>query len=212
MPDDLTKAGRPTPRSAFAEVAPDGLFERPGVIRLRDPGHRPKTLLRVRLTPAWSAAAESVLGVAPPDQPGTPARSPVANVLWLGPDEWLVLGIGPASRSCIGLGSLAPALLRAGLAAAEVGDGLPDLELSGPRAREILAGGAALDLHPTAFPAGRATRTRLGRIGVLLQRAEDSGNGPVFRLHVERPWAGHLWSWLADAALDHPSNDESFPR
>ncbi|QCO06256.1 sarcosine oxidase subunit gamma [Azospirillum argentinense] len=208
MPDNLTKAERPTPRSAFAEVAPEGFFERPGVVRLRDPGHRPKTLLRGRITAAWSTAAAGVLGVAPPEQPGTPARSPIADVLWLGPDEWLVLG----SRSGIGPGSLAPALLRAGLAAAEVGDGLPDLELSGPRARDVLAGGTALDLHPSAFPAGWATRTRLGRIGVLLQRVEDGGDGPVFRLHVERPWAGHLWSWLADAALDHPSNDESFPR
>ncbi|CAO3456337.1 Sarcosine oxidase gamma subunit [Azospirillum argentinense] len=204
MPDDLTKAGRPTPRSAFAEVAPGGLFERPGVIRLHDPGHRPKTLLRGRFTPEWLATAAGLLGIVPPEQPGAAARSPVAELLWLGPDEWLVLGSGP--------GSLAPALLRAGLAAAEVGDGLPDLELSGPRAREVLAGGTALDLHPAAFPAGRATRTRLGRIGVLLQRAEDGADGPVFRLHVERPWAGYLWSWLADAALDHPSNDESFPR
>ncbi|QCN99604.1 sarcosine oxidase subunit gamma (plasmid) [Azospirillum argentinense] len=208
MPDNLTKAERPTPRSAFAEVAPEGFFERPGVVRLRDPGHRPKSLLRGRITAAWSTAAAGVLGVAPPEQPGIPARSPVADVLWLGPDEWLVLGSGSGIRP----GSLAPALLRAGLAAAEVGDGLPDLELSGPRARDVLAGGTALDLHPSAFPAGRATRTRLGRIGVLLQRVEDGGDDPVFRLHVERPWAGHLWSWLADAALDHPSNDESFPR
>lgn len=204
MPDDVTKAVRPAPRSAFAEVAPEGLFERPGVIRLRDAGHRPKTLLRGRVTPAWSAAAADVLGIAPPEQPGIPARSPIADVLWLGPDEWLVLGSGP--------NSLAPALLRAGLAAAEVGDGLPELALSGPRAREVLAGGTALDLHPSAFPAGWATRTRLGRIGILLQRAEDGGDGPVFRLHIERSWAGHLWSWLADAALDHPSNDESSPR
>lgn len=204
MPDDLTKAERPTPRSAFAEVAPRGLFERPGVVRLCDPGHRPKTLLRGRITSAWSAAAAGVLGVVPPEQPGVPAHSPVADILWLGPDEWLVLGTGP--------GSLAPILLRAGLAAAEVGDGLPDLELSGPRSRDVLAGGTALDLHPSAFPAGRATRTRLGRIGVLLQRVEDGGDGPVFHLHVERPWAGYLWSWLADEALDHPSNNESFPR
>ncbi|OYD83826.1 sarcosine oxidase subunit gamma [Azospirillum brasilense] len=204
MPDNLTKAERPTPRSAFAEVAPGGLFERPGVIRLRDAGRRPKTLLRGRPSPEWRATAAGVLGAAPPEQPGAAGRSPIADILWLGPDEWLVLGNGP--------NSLAPALLRAGLAAAEVGDGLPELALSGPRAREVLAGGTALDLHPSAFPAGRATRTRLGRIGILLQRAEDGGDGPVFRLHVERPWAGYLWSWLADAALDHPSNDESSPR
>ncbi|TWA63976.1 sarcosine oxidase subunit gamma [Azospirillum brasilense] len=204
MPDDVMKAVRPAPRSAFAEVAPGGLFERPGVIRLRDSGHRPKTLLRGRITPAWSAATAGVLGVAPPEELGAAARSPLADILWLGPEEWLVLGHGPDS--------LAPALLRAGLAAAEVGDGLPDLELSGPRARDVLAGGTALDLHPSAFPVGWATRTRLGRIGVLLQRVEDGGDGPVFRLHVERPWAGYLWSWLADATLDHPSNDESVPR
>ena len=204
MADDVTKAARPAPRSAFADVAPGGLFERPGVIRLRDAGHRPKTLLRGRPTPEWLATAADPLGVAPPVQPGAAARSPVADILWLGPDEWLVLGSGPDS--------LAPALLRSGLAAAEVGDGLPELELSGPRAREVLAGGTALDLHPSAFPVGWATRTRLGRIGVLLQRAEDGADGPVFRLHVERPLAGYLWSWLADAALDHPSNDESFPR
>lgn len=38
MPDYLTKAERPTPRSAFAEVAPRGLFERPGVVRLCEIG------------------------------------------------------------------------------------------------------------------------------------------------------------------------------
>lgn len=202
MPDTLT-AAPVSRRSAFADVAPKGRFLCPGIIDLRDPGPRPKILLRGRPSPRWREAAAAVLGVAPPEQPLTAARGPSADILWLGPDEWLVL---PDTGEDI-------ALAAAGLAAAAVGDGLPDLELSGPYAREVLAGGTALDLHPRAFTAGRVARTRLARIGVVLhQTADHPVSGPVYRLHVERPWAGYLWSWLADAALDYPVNDAKAPR
>jgi sarcosine oxidase subunit gamma len=119
-------------------------------------------------------------------------------VVWVRPDEWLVIG-DAASR-----GPLLAALAEA------VGDGTADaegavvdlsasrhaLELSGVRTRDVLAAVCALDLHPRAFPVGHATQTLLARAPVLLELADDA---PSWRLVVRPSLVAYVVDWLADA-------------
>ena len=73
------------------------------------------------------------------------------------------------------------------------------LRFRGRAARELLALGCALDLHPSEFPAGRCAQTLLAQAGVLLVAL---GDGDDYVLHVRSSFAGYLADWLLDAARE----------
>ena len=71
------------------------------------------------------------------------------------------------------------------------------LFVEGPAAREVLAAGISIDLHPRSFAVGAFAQTGLHHTGVLLERcAQDR-----YELYVLRTFALSLWEWLLDAAL-----------
>ena len=49
------------------------------------------------------------------------------------------------------------------------------LRLSGSRAREVLAKGCSIDLHPRVFVSGSAVQTTVGLAGVILLALSDAG-------------------------------------
>lgn len=115
---------------------------------------------------------------------GEPPMAPntvLGDAIWLGPDEWLVLGGREeeyAGRP----------------AAVDVSANRVCLELSGDGAADVLARGCALDLHASVFPPGRCAQTLVARAQVILWRTDDA-----FRLLVRPSFADYLRAWLRDA-------------
>ena len=145
---------------------------------------------------ALAAALEGVLGCALPRLPNTCTAAPgPLKVLWLGPDEYLV--ITPDGREAPVAQALRKAAGGAWAAVVELGCGQTVIELEGPRAREILAKGCPLDLHPRVFGPGRCAQSRLARSLVTIVQVEA---GPRFELIVRRSFADYLWQWLVDAS------------
>jgi sarcosine oxidase subunit gamma len=147
----------------------------------------------LRLDPK-SPAAEAVglaLGVPLPLAPNTVNRGGELAVLWLGPDEWLVVGAGAATglverlRSAIG---------DEHGAVVDVSAQRTALLVAGARSRDLLARGCSLDLHPRVFGAGRCAQTTL---------AARDGLRPGFWVLVRSSFAGYLADWLLDAATEH---------
>ena len=60
------------------------------------------------------------------------------------------------------------------------------LELAGPCARDVLATGCSIDLHPRAFGPARCAQTTVARTQVILDQVDDR---PAFRLHVRGSFA-----------------------
>jgi sarcosine oxidase, subunit gamma len=147
--------------------------------------------------PAAAAAAE-VLGVTPPAAPCTAAAAGGLQVLWLGPDEWLVLG-PPGSADQL-LGDLQVALVGAG-SACDVSAQRATLSITGPRAADLLAHGCAIDLDPRAAPAGTCVQTNLARAGVILLLR--NGSASDLWLLVRSSFAGYLAAWLVDACQEY---------
>ena len=150
----------------------------------------------VWMEPASAPAVEACLGTAVTGDPGTFAGSDPA-ILRLGPEEWLIVGerdVEPGLRA---------ALTGRRDAVVDVSDQRTTLELRGARAREILAGGCSIDLHPDAFGAGRCAETTLARAGVILVALDDA---PAYRLLVRRSFAAYVVTWLLDAMIElgHP--------
>jgi len=145
---------------------------------------------------ALASALERVLGCALPRTPNTFTTSAEGiKVLWLGPDEWLA--VTPEGREDGVAGDLRHAAGDGYAAVNELGSGQTVIELTGPRAREIIAKGCPLDLHPRAFGPGRCAQSRLARTLVTILQVDDA---PRFELIVRRSFADYLWQWLADAS------------
>lgn len=187
----MTADPRAARRSPLAGTAlPDGIRERPFHAQLD-----------VRLDPADATARAGVeAAVGPlPVEPNTAHGDGEASVLWLGPDEWLVVGPpdgeGPLERQL--RESLGEAAGR--VAIVDVSANRTIVELARPDARAILEGGCPIDLHPRAFGPGRCAQTLVARANVIVHQL-GSEPEPVFRLFVRPSFAAYLATWLTDAA------------
>ena len=84
------------------------------------------------------------------------------------------------------------------------------VQVVGPRARDVLAKGCALDLHPRAFGMGRCAQTLLGRAQVVLEQLADE---PLtYGLLVRSSFAAYVATWLLAAAEEFSSARASADR
>jgi sarcosine oxidase subunit gamma len=74
------------------------------------------------------------------------------------------------------------------------------MAISGPRARDALAKGVAVDLHPRAFEAGHAAATLVAHIGVTLWQVDEA---PTFHVCVPRAFSSSFWHWLLASAAEY---------
>ena len=143
--------------------------------------------LRAAIRDAWSA-----------DLPLRPrvVEGDGASFVWAGPERWLVASGVRAPDELVGV-------LRGraeGLAAVcDQSDGRVLLRVSGPFARDVLAKGIPIDLHPSAFPVGSTAITMAAHIGCQLWQVDDT---PTYDLAVPRSFAASFRHWLADATAE----------
>jgi len=157
------------------------------------------TKVNIRVKPGGPAAAAvaEVLGVALPVEPNTIAVDRARRVLWLGPDEWLV--VDPlAERPGLELALLAALGGQPG-AIVDVSAERTVIELSGAHARDVLMKGCSIDLHPTAFSVGQCAQTGLARAQVVLMPVGEA----AYWIFVRSSFAGYLTAWLHDAMAEY---------
>jgi len=147
-------------------------------------------------------AAEGALGLALPVAANTVTRAGDLAVLWLGPDEWLVLG--PPGAEAELEAKLAEVVGPQGGCVTDVGESRTTIVVSGPKARDVLAKGCPLDLHPLAFDEAACAQSLVGPVGVALCRAPTGpADPPRFELIVLRSFADFLWRFLEDAGQEY---------
>lgn len=144
---------------------------------------------------AVTARLGAVVGGALPTTPNTVAGDVAgAHALWLGPDQWLV--VGPPTTEGDLERRLRGALDGAHGSVVDVSANRTTLELRGPNARTILEGGCSIDLHPRAFGRRRCAQTLLARANVIVEQLTDE---PLYRIFVRPSFAIYLATWLTDA-------------
>ena len=190
--------GRQSPLSAFFATAADDPADGAAVVISERPflGH-----LNLRGDPGdggFTSAAAGVLGFALPTEPNTTVGEGGLLALWLGPDEWLV--VTPPDAQTRLADSLETALQGVHASVTDVTGGQTVITLSGARAREVLAKGCPLDLHPAVFKPGDCAQTLLAKANVTMRCVDDS---PSFELIVRRSFAEYAALWLHDAALEY---------
>jgi sarcosine oxidase, subunit gamma len=123
--------------------------------------------------------------------------------LWLGPDEFLLLDLGPGEGSSGESRGDLPQNLEGALAGAphalvDVSHRQFALEISGAHAATILSGACPLDLDARAFPVGMCTRTVLAKADIVLWRTGQS----TFHLEVWRSFAAYVSGLLGEIARE----------
>ena len=147
---------------------------------------------------AVAKAVARVLGCELPVVANTVVAGGELSVLWLGPDEWLVL-TAPGAEAGTSAG-LSEALAGQHCAVTDVTGNRALLRLSGAPAREVLAKGCSLDLHPSRFAPGQCAQTLLARSGIILSQIDDA---PSYDILPRRSFAEYTWRWLEDAMAEY---------
>jgi len=154
--------------------------------------------LRGEPTKKFRDAVAGVLGVAPPTAPNTTAGDGARTVLWLGPDEWLI--VTPPGAEDETAEALRAALAGHHVAVTDVSEGRTVIALAGRHARDVLAKGCPIDVHPRVFAPGDCAQSIYGKANVLVHQTSAA---PAFDIYVERSFADYLWACLEDAAEEY---------
>ena len=144
--------------------------------------------------PAFVQAVLQATDLHLPRKTNTASLDPQRQLLWLGPDEWLL-------KCREDQGSTLAETLRVALhdqhsSVVEVGDGNATLLVHGLAAAELLARGCPLDLHPRVFVAGNVAQSHVAKAAATILCLEP---GTRFELTVRRSFAEYLARWLSAA-------------
>jgi methylglutamate dehydrogenase subunit D len=172
----------------------------PGVtIELRQLGTLAVIAARRGQRQALREVALSAFAVNLPDLPRRVEGRDIAFI-WTGPDQWLAQG--PQGQE--------PLLAEVFSLLASVVDqshARTLMRVSGPRARDALAKGLTIDLHPSAFATGFAAVTSVAHIGVVLWQIDDC---PTYEFAVPRSYALSFWHWLKTSAIEYGLESVNF--
>jgi sarcosine oxidase subunit gamma len=141
------------------------------------------TQIDVRADPT----AVSALGLT--GRPNTTSAWRDADVLWLGPDEWLV--VAEAGRQAELLGQLEAVLAPGHRSVVDVSANRAVFELRGPDRFERLAIACPLDLHLRSWGSGDCAQTVFGAAPILLHERHDGT-----RVFVRPSFAGYVIALL----------------
>ncbi len=174
--------GRESPNRAVSLAERTGL----GALCLRGSGEE------------FLAAVAKGLGLPLPTVPNTTCRSSDLLALWVGPDEWLVRVPESGTEACAA--ALRGALTGSHAAVVDVSHRACVLRVSGVYAREVLAHGCPLDLHPRVFRPGDCAQSHYLDTAILIHQVDAI---PTYDLETPNSYAAYLWDLLVEASREH---------
>lgn len=190
----------PERRSPLAHRSP--ITAERDAVRLAEIPFLTKHILRV--DPEIGAVAiKSALDLELPQEPLTSSRTGEAACLWLGPDEWMIIGEDDIAAN------FAQLLTKTHHQVVEVSDYYTIIEISGPRARPALMKLTTLDIHRREFHVGQVAGSLFGHANAWLWlTGESDDDGPAFQLFVRWSMADYLWCMLAECGREWGLPDE----
>jgi methylglutamate dehydrogenase subunit D len=137
-------------------------------------------------------------GVTLPSNPRLVKSRSGFDFIGAGPDQWLA--IAPATAAGLDLAHVLAGQLQGLASVADQTDARTLVRVSGEKARDTLAKGLPIDLHPRVFPEGAVAITHADHIGVIVWRPDESD---AFVLACSRSYSDSFWRWLTESAAEH---------
>jgi len=187
------------PRSGLERLAVSGRFGAPGkvgvTLALRVDLALASVMARNGRADALAQRIGATFGLDLPMVPRRVAAGPIAFA-WAGPGHWLASAEGTEGpvfetrlrREFPDLASIS-----------DQSDGRVVVRVGGPRARDALAKGVTIDLHPRAFGPGDAAVTSVAHVGVHLWQIDAA---PTYEFAIPRSLAAAFWHWLTESAAE----------
>ncbi len=115
------------------------------------------------------------------------------SVLWMAPDELLIMT--PLAEVASRIALIDQTLAANPRLIVDVSDARAIFRLTGAGAREVLAKGAPIDLHPESFRIGDLRRTRFSTVAAAIYQVAAAPE--TFEMICFRSYAPAMWRWLA---------------
>lgn len=167
--------------------------------------HRVQIALRGQAAdPAFLQGFEKATGFSLPTDACTSSGEPSrVHALWMGPDEWLI--VGNEDQDSRLFDTLQASFSNLHTSLVNVSESRTIIHLSGPQARSVLDKGCPIDLHPRAFGPGKVVNTNLAKCHVTLHQTDYDKNSkaPAYHLYIHRSFAEYMWMWLEDASREY---------
>ena len=168
-----------------------------GQVTIRDMGLMDKINLRTSLdNKVVRNALKHAVGTDLPVESNTVNTAGNRSIIWLGPDEWMIIGENGSADTIMAAVNLPEA---GHIATVEVSDALGMISLSGPHARDVLAKHCAIDFHPSAFTDGMAAQSFMAHAGVTITCNGDDS----FVIIGRSSFMPYLLDLVIDASIEY---------
>ena len=147
--------------------------------------------------PAFAQAVQLALGLPLPVTVCSSIANAQFRVVWVGPDDWFVIGAAGEQESIEQ--RLRTALAGQHCSVTDVSSGYFMVTLAGAQSRDVLAQGCPLDLHPSVFKPGQSAGTLFFKVGIYLWQRD---NAPTFEMLVRRSFIDHFWQLINLCTVD----------
>jgi sarcosine oxidase, subunit gamma len=141
--------------------------------------------------PAFRTAVSRALKLELPVQPCSSVADKLHRIVWVGPDDWFV--IGPRGQAGAIETQLRAELAGLHHAVTDVSGGYTVLHMSGRPVREVLAQGCPLDLHPRSFKPDSSAGSVFFKASIWLWQTDEA---PTYEVLVRSSFMGYFWLML----------------
>ncbi|PKH87710.1 sarcosine oxidase subunit gamma [Colwellia sp. Bg11-28] len=142
------------------------------------------------------AGVQEALGVALPITPCSSAKSELAQIMWLAPDEWLII---VASGSEDEVEQKLRSYLTGHFAVSDISGAQTLIELSGEHVIDLMKKSTGYDLHLDSFPVGKVVGTTFAKTGAHILRVSENS----FQLVVRRSFSDYVWLWIQQGSQEY---------
>ncbi len=145
---------------------------------------------------SFVGGASKSLGLTLPTEPCTLSEAAGVKVMWLSPDEWMI--VCPRDRLSGLLNDLDKALTGVRSQVADNSGGYTQVLLQGAKAADALSHCTVYDLR--SLEVGRVVGTTFGKSAIYLHRHGQDRHGQGYCLLFRRSFADYIWRYLVRAA------------
>ncbi|KQX22624.1 MULTISPECIES: sarcosine oxidase subunit gamma [unclassified Sphingomonas] len=172
----------------------DGFQATASTVTVREIAPGPITTLRLRLPTADDLARIGTLIGTPLTTVPNRASDGAVRVIWIGLDEWLILGDTAPHAALEAAARDAAAALSVG-----VGDGRCVFEVTGPGAADLINKASSLDLNRVLATPEQTAMTLFAQVNVVIDRPPGLDG---YRLIFDISIRDYLHRWFRDAVVE----------
>ncbi|MFT6898131.1 MAG: sarcosine oxidase subunit gamma [Paraglaciecola sp.] len=128
--------------------------------------------------------------------PCSSAQNANTTIMWLSPDEWLVLVDGGTEAA---IEDKLRQSLSGHFAVSDISGAQTMLEISGEDCLQLLQKSISYDLHLHSFPINKVIGTALAKSAAHIRRTGEH----EFQLIIRRSFADYIWLWLQQSSKEY---------